>query len=46
MKKFYDKVCELLPIVWGVLWSFIITIGSIALLITIVKWFLTLVGVM
>lgn len=46
MKKLYDKIWEFLPMLWGLFWVGIITIGSISLLILVIKWFLSLVGVM
>jgi hypothetical protein len=46
MKKFFDWLCGWLPVLWGLFWTAIITIGSLALLIVVVKWFMTLVGVL
>lgn len=46
MKKFFDWCTNVLPAVWGVLWMAIITIGSVALLITVVLWLLRVLGVM
>ena len=45
MKKFYEKVWKVLPIVWEALWVAIITVGSTALLLVLIKWFLRIVGV-
>ena len=44
MEKFYNKVWEILTMVWGILWIGIITIGSVAALIWATKWLLSLVG--
>lgn len=46
MKKFWDKIWDIVPLVWSVLWLLIITFGSVALLIVFVKLLLSLVGVM
>lgn len=46
MKKFWDEMMNWLPIVWGIIISFIITFGGLALAIWCIKWFLTAVGVM
>lgn len=46
MKKFWDKFWDVVPVIWGAIWVGIITVGSVALLIFLAKWFLTLVGVM
>ena len=46
MKKLWYKSAEWLPIVWGLLWCGIITIGSAAVLIAVIKWLLILMGVM
>jgi hypothetical protein len=43
--KIYTKIWELIPILWGMLWLAIITVGSAAALVFIVKLFLNLVGV-
>ena len=46
MKKLYNTIWEILPVLWGMLLVAIITIGSIGILVGVIKWFLTLVGVM
>ena len=46
MKKLYNTIWELLPALWGMLLVAIITIASIGILVYVVKWFLTLVGVL
>ena len=46
MKNLYNKIWEILPVLWGMLLVAIITIGSIGILVMVVKWFLTLVGVL
>lgn len=46
MKKIYDKIWEILPALWGMLLVAIITVGSLGILTFVVKWFLTLVGVL
>ena len=40
MKKLYD----LLPAVWGLMWVFVITMGSLAILIWVSKWLFSLIG--
>lgn len=46
MKKLWNKLCEVVPILWGILWLVIITVGSVSLLIFVINWFLDLLGVM
>ena len=46
MKKIYNTIWEILPVLWGMLLVAIITIGSLGILVFVLKWFLTLVGVM
>ena len=46
MKKFFDKLTNVLAPLWGLLWMATITVGSLALLIIVVKWLLRAMGVM
>ena len=46
MKKLYDWVWEMLPVLWGLLLVAIITLGSLGILVFVVKWLLALVGVL
>lgn len=46
MKKLYDKIWEILPVLWGMLLVAIITVGSAGILVFVIKWFLELVGVL
>lgn len=46
MKKLYNSIWEVLPVLWGLLLVAIITVGSLGILVYIIKWFLTLVGVL
>lgn len=46
MKKIWDWLCKVLPVVWGILWMSVITVMSLALLIAAFQWLLSLVGVM
>jgi hypothetical protein len=46
IKKFYRKLGDILPMIWGMLWFTIITITSVATLIWVTKWLLRLLGVM
>lgn len=46
MKKWYNTIWEILPVLWGMLLVAVITIGSIGLLVFVVKWVLTLLGVL
>ena len=46
MKNLYNKIWEILPVLWGMLLVAIITVGSIGIFVMVVKWFLALVGVM
>lgn len=46
MKKFIKWLEGWLPTLWALLWTAIITVGSIALLITVVKWLMNLLEVM
>lgn len=43
MKKIWDKAWEIAPYVWGALWLIIITFGSIALAMWLIK--LVILGV-
>jgi hypothetical protein len=43
MRKFYDKLSEWLPYLWGLLWMVIITVGSVAALVWVVQWLVNLV---
>lgn len=45
MKKLYNSIWEILPVLWGMLLVAIITVGSLGILVSVVKWFLVLVGV-
>ena len=45
MKKFYDKVLEVLPVLWGLLLILITTTAGVTLAITTIKWLLRVVGV-
>lgn len=45
MNTVMDKLTDILPVVWGVLWMFIVTAGSIVAAIWVVQLFLSLVGV-
>lgn len=46
MKKFWNWVLEVVPIIVGLFWTTIITLGSVAVLIVVVKWLMNLMGVM
>ncbi len=46
MKKLYNTIWEILPVLWGLLLVAIITVGSVGILVFVIKWFLTLVGVL
>ena len=46
MKKINDWLYEWLPSVWGFLWIAIITFGSVAILIAVVKLLLSAMGVL
>ena len=46
MKKFWNWLLEVVPIVWSILLIAIITFGAVTCLIAITKWFLILVGVL
>lgn len=46
MKKIYNTIWEILPVLWGMLLVAIITIGSLGILVFVIKWFLGLVGVL
>lgn len=46
MKKFFDWLTNVLPVAWGILWMAIISVGSVACLISVVKWLLHQMGVM
>lgn len=45
MKKIYNTIWEILPVLWGMLLIAIITLGSVGILVFVVKWLLTLLGV-
>ena len=44
-KMLWDKIWDVVPWVWGTLWLLIITIGSTALLATVIRWLLSSLGV-
>ena len=46
MKKLYNTIWEILPVLWGLLLVAIITVGSVGILVYVIKWFLALIGVM
>lgn len=46
MKDVWEKVLEWLPTLWGFLWALIITFGSVAILIAVVKLLLSAMGVL
>ena len=46
MKKLYNTIWEILPVLWGMLLVAIITIGSLGILTFVIKWFLSLLGVL
>ena len=46
MKKLYNTIWELLPVLWGMLLVAIITVGSVGILVAVIKWYLALVGVL
>jgi hypothetical protein len=46
MKKWYDSIWEMLPVLWSMLLVAIITIGSLGILLSVIKWFLGIVGVL
>lgn len=46
MKKVIKFLEDKLPILWGWLWFGIITIGSFTLLVVVIKWCLTVLGVL
>lgn len=46
MKKLYNTIWEILPVLWGLLLVAIITLGSIGSLVFVIKWILTLLGVL
>ena len=46
MKKMYNTIWEILPALWSMMLVAIITVGSLSVLVFLVKWFLTLVGVL
>ena len=45
IKTFWEKALKELPTIWGVIWLFTITLGSVALLIQSFKWLLSVMGV-
>lgn len=46
MKKAYDYLNKVLPYLWGWVWVGIITMASLAVLIWVGRWLLTLMGVL
>lgn len=46
MKKFFDKIQDILIPLWGMLWITAITATSLTLAILAIKWMLVVVGVM
>jgi hypothetical protein len=44
-EKVWDKIWEIAPWVWSLLWVLIFTIGSTALLATVIRWLLSALGV-
>lgn len=46
MKKLYDKIWEIIPALWSLLMVAIITIISLGILAFVIKWFLSVVGVL
>ncbi len=46
MKKVYGAIWEALPVLWSMMLVTIITVGSLGVVIFLVKWLLTLVGVL
>ena len=44
MEKFWRKIVDWLPILWGIILVLIITFGGLALLITAFKWLVVAVG--
>ena len=46
MKKLYNSIWEMLPILWGMLLVAIITLGSVGILVYVIKWLLVLLGVL
>ena len=46
MKKLYNTIWEILPVLWGLLLVAIITVGSLGILVFVGKWFLSLLGVL
>lgn len=49
MKEWLKKVsywCDCnIPMIWGVLWMFTITVGSVGLAFAVLKWVFKLLGV-
>ena len=46
MKKFWDKMAEWLPYLWGIILVLIITSGGLALVVITFSWLLIALGVM
>lgn len=46
MKKIYNTIWEVLPVLWGMVLVAIITLGSLGILVFVIKWLLTLLGVL
>ena len=46
MKKLYNTIWEMLPVLWGMLLVAIITLGSVGILVYVIKWLLVLLGVL
>ena len=44
MKKFWDKLVDWLPILWGIILVLIITFGGLALVITTFNWLVSAMG--
>lgn len=45
VKITWDALLRVLPTIWGMIWMFTITLGSLALAIQSVKWLLSALGV-
>jgi len=45
-KSWMEKLSDIIPVIWGVLWILIITFVSTGLTIWSVRWLLDLMGVM
>lgn len=44
--KIYNWVNKWLPIAWGFMWTFLITAFSFGAIVWVVKWIMSLMGVM